>query len=270
MNKRLRTLARFRSSRCWKLPIQVRTAVTVCHDTYRGGREPGPGRHRPGWPAGRIRRRLAPAPGSGWPLMAARSRGDDPHDGLATRLPRRRPKTGTRAFLPPKRARAWPVDASSRRLQRSPWLGGNRLDPGRRSPTTASPMSITIAGTTFEHHHYDRRGDVLYLSVAHYAGPPARASSTPEGHNIEYDAEGRVIGMTLTNVSWLLDREWRARYHASCRAREPRRSRRSSPASRIDELGPPLPLLLRSPARGRSLVPWGFVQMAIRCAADGE
>jgi Protein of unknown function (DUF2283) len=56
-------------------------------------------------------------------------------------------------------------------------------------------MSITIAGTTFEDHHYDQRGDVLYLSVAHYEGPPAKASSTPEGHNIEYDATGRVVGI---------------------------------------------------------------------------
>jgi YD repeat-containing protein len=68
-------------------------------------------------------------------------------------------------------------------------------------------MSVTIAGTTFEHHHYDQRADVLYLSVAHYEGPPASASSTPEGHNIEYDAAGRVVAMTLTNVRWLLDRD---------------------------------------------------------------
>lgn len=68
-------------------------------------------------------------------------------------------------------------------------------------------MSVTIAGTTFEDHHYDERGDVLYLSVAHYQGPPARALSTPEGHNVEYDASGRIVGMTLTNVRWLLDRD---------------------------------------------------------------
>lgn len=68
-------------------------------------------------------------------------------------------------------------------------------------------MSITIAGTTFEHHHYDDRGDVLYLSAEGYEGPPASAFSTPEGHNIEYDGTGHVIGMTLTNVRWLLDRE---------------------------------------------------------------
>jgi hypothetical protein len=68
-------------------------------------------------------------------------------------------------------------------------------------------MSITIAGTTFEHHHYDERGDVLYLSVAGYDGPPAKALSTPEGHNVEYDESDRVAGMTLTNVAWLLDRD---------------------------------------------------------------
>jgi uncharacterized protein YuzE len=68
-------------------------------------------------------------------------------------------------------------------------------------------MSITIAGTTFEGHHYDQRGDVLYLTVAHYKGPPDKALSTLEGHNVEYDAAGRVVGMTLTNVSWLLERD---------------------------------------------------------------
>lgn len=68
-------------------------------------------------------------------------------------------------------------------------------------------MSVTIAGITFEHHEYDERGDVLYLSTAVYEGPPARAYATPEGHNVEYDGAGHVIGMTLVNVRWLLDRD---------------------------------------------------------------
>jgi hypothetical protein len=68
-------------------------------------------------------------------------------------------------------------------------------------------MSLTIAGNTFEHYHYDARGDVLYASVEGYEGPPARAIATPEGHNVEYDACDRVVGMTLTNVRWLLDRD---------------------------------------------------------------
>ncbi len=68
-------------------------------------------------------------------------------------------------------------------------------------------MSVRIADISFEHHEYDDRGDVLYLSVASYNGPPARAFATPEGHNVEYDASGRVIGMTLVNVRWLLERD---------------------------------------------------------------
>ena len=68
-------------------------------------------------------------------------------------------------------------------------------------------MSLTIAGTTFEHHHYDARGDVLYLSVEGYDGPPATAFATVEGHSVECDQGGRVIGLTLTNVRWLLDRD---------------------------------------------------------------
>jgi uncharacterized protein YuzE len=67
-------------------------------------------------------------------------------------------------------------------------------------------MSITIAGISFDHHEYDARGDVLYLNVNGYEGPPAKAFASPEGHNVEYDESGRVVAMTLVNVRWLLDR----------------------------------------------------------------
>jgi hypothetical protein len=30
-------------------------------------------------------------------------------------------------------------------------------------------MTITIAGIPFDHHHYDERGDVLYLNVGEAA-----------------------------------------------------------------------------------------------------
>lgn len=68
-------------------------------------------------------------------------------------------------------------------------------------------MSIDIAGITFDHHHYDERGDVLYLSVGDYEGPPARALATPEGHSIEYDDAGHVAGLVLTNVRWYVERD---------------------------------------------------------------
>jgi len=65
---------------------------------------------------------------------------------------------------------------------------------------------ITVAGIEFDHCHYDDRGDVLYLSV----GPPrepAKAFETEEGHNVEYDEHGNVVGLVLLNVRWTLTRE---------------------------------------------------------------
>lgn len=67
-------------------------------------------------------------------------------------------------------------------------------------------MTLTIAGTDFDQHEYDDRGDVLYLSV----GPPreaARTIATPEGHAVDYDESGAVIGMVLVNVRFLLERD---------------------------------------------------------------
>jgi uncharacterized protein YuzE len=47
---------------------------------------------------------------------------------------------------------------------------------------------------------------VLYLSV----GPPreaARTIATPEGHAVDYDESGAVIGMVLVNVRFILERD---------------------------------------------------------------
>ena len=67
-------------------------------------------------------------------------------------------------------------------------------------------MTLTIAGIEFDHHDYDERGDTLYLHV----GPPrepARAVETPEGHTVEYDERGAVIGLELLNVRLALEHE---------------------------------------------------------------
>jgi hypothetical protein len=70
-------------------------------------------------------------------------------------------------------------------------------------------MSITVADIEFAHHHYDDRGDVLYLSVEGYDGraPSPHADATPEGHGIEWDDGWRVISMTLVNFKWLIERD---------------------------------------------------------------
>ncbi len=67
-------------------------------------------------------------------------------------------------------------------------------------------MTVTIAGTSFDQHEYDERGDVLYLSV----GPTReslRTIATPEGHAVDYDESGAVIGMVLVNVRFFLERD---------------------------------------------------------------
>ena len=65
-------------------------------------------------------------------------------------------------------------------------------------------MTITIAGIPFDHHHYDERGDVLYLNVGD-PRPSARSLETADGHAIHYDGDGAVIGLTLLNVRHTLE-----------------------------------------------------------------
>jgi uncharacterized protein YuzE len=67
-------------------------------------------------------------------------------------------------------------------------------------------MTITIGNIIFDHATYDDRGDVLYL---HVGERPTAADSlgTPEGHAVRYNAAGDVIGVTIVNARWLLDRD---------------------------------------------------------------
>lgn len=64
---------------------------------------------------------------------------------------------------------------------------------------------ITIAGIDFDYHDYDERGDVLYLHVGEPKEPPAKAFETPEGHTVEYDEHGAVVGVELMGVRSAVD-----------------------------------------------------------------
>lgn len=51
-----------------------------------------------------------------------------------------------------------------------------------------------------------QRTDVLYLHV----GDPASAvdlDASEEGHHLRYDAAGQVVGLTMGNARWLLERD---------------------------------------------------------------
>ena len=65
---------------------------------------------------------------------------------------------------------------------------------------------MTIGNLTSDHPTYDNRGDVLYLHAGERQAA-ADALGTPEGHAIRYNDAGDVIGITIVNARWLLDRD---------------------------------------------------------------
>jgi uncharacterized protein YuzE len=67
-------------------------------------------------------------------------------------------------------------------------------------------MTVTIGSLTFDHASYDSLGDVLYLHVGDRQ-PAAVSEETPEGHVLRYNAQGEVIGLTIIDAKWLLQRD---------------------------------------------------------------
>ncbi|MGH2927449.1 MAG: DUF2283 domain-containing protein [Solirubrobacteraceae bacterium] len=67
-------------------------------------------------------------------------------------------------------------------------------------------MNVTIGNLTFDHATYDADGDVLYLHAGERQAA-ADSEETPEGHVLRFGADGRIIGLTIINARWLLDRD---------------------------------------------------------------
>jgi hypothetical protein len=69
-------------------------------------------------------------------------------------------------------------------------------------------LGIKIGPLVFDNAEYDSAGDVLYLHV----GLPqeAEGEETPEGHVLRFEpGTQRIIGLTVINARWLLDRDGR-------------------------------------------------------------
>jgi uncharacterized protein YuzE len=67
-------------------------------------------------------------------------------------------------------------------------------------------MTVTIGPLTFDHASYDKQGDVLYLHIGQRQAA-ADSEQTPEGHVLRFDAAGKIIGLTIVNAKWLLERD---------------------------------------------------------------
>lgn len=63
-----------------------------------------------------------------------------------------------------------------------------------------------VGNHEFDRERYDSDGDVLYLSRG-AEQVAASTFATPEGHAVRLDAGGDVIGLTIVNAKWLLDRD---------------------------------------------------------------
>jgi uncharacterized protein YuzE len=67
-------------------------------------------------------------------------------------------------------------------------------------------MTVKIGNLTFDNSTYDEQGDVLYLHAGERQAA-ADSEETPEGHVLRFDANGSIIGLTIINARWLLDRD---------------------------------------------------------------
>jgi uncharacterized protein YuzE len=67
-------------------------------------------------------------------------------------------------------------------------------------------MIVHIGPYAFDVVSYDREGDVLYLRRGSRE-LAANTIGTPEGHAVRLDEKGEVIGITLVNAKWLVERD---------------------------------------------------------------
>lgn len=67
-------------------------------------------------------------------------------------------------------------------------------------------VNVRVGPLAFDRASFDARADVLYLHL----GDPANAvsfESSDEGHALRYDATGRIVGLTMVNARWLIERD---------------------------------------------------------------
>jgi uncharacterized protein YuzE len=67
-------------------------------------------------------------------------------------------------------------------------------------------MTVHVGPYEFDHVSYDSDGDVLYLRRGEQR-EAAETFGTPEGHAVRLDKNGEVIGITIVNAKWLVERD---------------------------------------------------------------
>jgi uncharacterized protein YuzE len=67
-------------------------------------------------------------------------------------------------------------------------------------------MTVHVGPYEFDQVSYDSDGDVLYLRRGERR-EATETFSTPEGHAVRMDENREVIGITIVNAKWLVERD---------------------------------------------------------------
>lgn len=67
-------------------------------------------------------------------------------------------------------------------------------------------MTVHVGPYEFDQVSYDSDGDVLYLRRGKRQ-EAAETLSTPEGHAVRMDENREIIGITIVNAKWLVERD---------------------------------------------------------------
>jgi uncharacterized protein YuzE len=69
-------------------------------------------------------------------------------------------------------------------------------------------LSVRFGGIEFDNVFYDREADVLYLHIGE-SRTAVDWGESPEGHHLRFGANGQLVGITVVNPRWLLERDGR-------------------------------------------------------------
>jgi uncharacterized protein YuzE len=67
-------------------------------------------------------------------------------------------------------------------------------------------MTVHVGPYEFDQVSYDSDGDVLYLRRGERQ-ETAETFSTPEGHAVRMDENREIVGITIVNAKWLVERD---------------------------------------------------------------
>ena len=77
--------------------------------------------------------------------------------------------------------------------------------PDARVPLEVHPVNLTLGPATFGRLAYDPGAGVIHLQV-NAGAPDVHVERCPEGHQVRFDAQGNLVGLSLVGAKGLVER----------------------------------------------------------------